>query len=277
MKNYLKLVNFEFNRVAKLFAVLLGITFAAQLAGVMIQARRYLNNAHEMIYIQMMPEAEFLETWGRMSFLEIVRSEWFLGPIALCIAAVGIYIFFIWYRDWLGKNTFIYRLLMLPTTRLNLFYAKMTTILLITLGLAGFQLIIFPVEIGVFNMMIPEEFRRDLGMLEIIQNVPELYMIMPASFIQLVLYYGLGTLCVAIIFTGILLERSFKWKGIIAAILYGAAAAIVLISPLLLQDFVLDGFFYPGELLTLVIVMGLIVFAACILMSRFLLKKKINV
>ena len=40
---------------------------------------------------------------------------WFLGPIALCIAALIIYVFFIWYRDWLGKNTFAYRLLMLPT------------------------------------------------------------------------------------------------------------------------------------------------------------------
>ena len=108
MKNYLKLVNFEFNRVSKLFAVLLGITFAVQLAGVMILSRRYLNNAHEMIYIQMMPEAEFLESWGRMSFLEIVRSGWFMGPIAICIAAVGIYIFFIWYRDWFGKRfTFV--------------------------------------------------------------------------------------------------------------------------------------------------------------------------
>ena len=35
-----------------------------------------------------------------------------------------IYVFFIWYRDWLGKYTFAYRLLMLPTTRINIYFAK---------------------------------------------------------------------------------------------------------------------------------------------------------
>ncbi|WP_045520053.1 hypothetical protein [Neobacillus niacini] len=277
MKNYLKLVNFELNRITKLFAVLLGITFVTQIVGVIVVSRDYLNMANEKLYEEMMSKAVFLESFGQMSFLQIVKSVWFVGPIALCIAGVAFYIFIIWYRDWVGKNTFIYRLLMLPTTRLNIFYAKITNILIMTFGLVAFQLIILPIEMLVMKGMVPNEFRTDMSVKEIVNSMPELTIIIPNSVIELILYYGAGLLVVSILFTAILMERSFRWKGIFAGLIYSALAVVVLISPLLLQEFVLNGFFYPIELLVLEIVMGLIVLAASIWMSGFLLMKKITV
>ena len=89
-----------------------------------------------------MPKETFIEQYGTLSFFDITQSTWFIGPIALCIAMLIIYVFFIWYRDWLGKNTFIYRLLMLPTNRLNIYLAKATTILLFILGLVGHAVIV---------------------------------------------------------------------------------------------------------------------------------------
>jgi hypothetical protein len=277
MRNYLKLVNFEFNRVAKLFAVLLSFTFIVQVIGVIVQSKSYLNMADKKIYEEFMPKAQFLESFGHMSFFQIIRSVWFLGPIAICIAGVGFYIFLIWYRDWLGKNTFIYRLLMLPTTRLNIFYAKITTILIMTFGLVAFQLILLPVEILVMKTMVPEEFRSDMGVGELLTNMPELSIIFPGSFVELILYYGTGLLVVSVIFTAILMERSFRWKGIFAGLVYIAIASVIFILPLLLQEFVLNGYFYPVELLVLEIITGLIILAASIWMSRFLLTKKITV
>lgn len=277
MKNYLKLVNFELNRIAKLFAVLLGITLVTQIVGVIVVSRDYLNMANEKLYEEMMSKAVFLDTFGQMSFLQIVRSIWFVGPIALCIAGVAFYIFIIWYRDWVGKNTFIYRLLMLPTTRLNIFYAKITNIMIMTFGLVAFQLILLPIEMLVMKGMVPNEFRTDMSVKEIVNSMPELTIIIPSSVVELILYYGAGLLGVSILFTGILMERSFRWKGIFAGLIYSALAVVVLISPLLLQEFVLNGFFYPIELLVLEIIMGLIVLTASIWMSGFLLMKKITV
>jgi hypothetical protein len=277
MNNYLKLVNFEFNRIVKLFAVLLSITFIAQVVGVIVQSKSYLNMANEKINIEMMSKAQFLESFGQMSFLEIVRSAWFMGPIALCIAGVGFYIFLIWYRDWVGKNTFVYRLLMLPTTRLNIFYAKITNIIIMTFGLVAFQLVLLPIEILVMKSMVDKEFRRDMSVNEIVTSLPELSIIIPSSLVELILYYGAGLLGVAILFTAILMERSFRWKGIFAGLIYIAVAVIITISPLLLQEFVLHGFFYPIELFILEIVLGIIVFAASIWTSGFLLTKKITV
>jgi hypothetical protein len=277
MKSYLKLVNFEFNRSAKIFAILLGIILIVQITGVIVLSKLYLNMANEKIYEELMPKAEFLSSFGPMSFLSVTRSVWFLGPIALCIAGVGFYIFLIWYRDWFGKNTFIYRLLMLPTTRLNVFYAKITNILLMTIGFVAFQLILIPIETTVFKWMLPKEFRVDMNVKEIVSSMPELNILVPNSFLEGILYYGAGFMVVSILFTAILFERSFRWKGMFVGILFSLVAIAVFISPLLLQEFVLNDFFYPLELFVLEIVMGVIVLVASIWMSGFLLKNKITV
>src|SRR5699024_8235314 len=128
MKNYLKLVNFELNRFIKLYAILIAITIISQISGVIVISRQYLNHAHETIFEESMSQADYLLQYGTMSFQRITQSIWVMGPIALCIVALLFYVFLIWYRDWFGKNTFIYRLLMLPTARLNVYLAKATTI-----------------------------------------------------------------------------------------------------------------------------------------------------
>ncbi|WP_404451031.1 hypothetical protein LG329_11865 [Virgibacillus necropolis] len=277
MKSYLKLVNFEFNRSVKIFVVLLGITLVAQIAGVIVLSKKYLGIANEKIYEELMSKAEFLSQFGQMSFLHIIRSTWFLGPIALCVAAVAFYIFLIWYRDWFGKNTFIYRLLMLPTTRLNVFFAKITNILLMTFGFVAFQLILIPIESTILKWMVPSGFRMDMSVENITTSLPQLNIIVPNNILEFILYYGAGFMVVSILFTAILFERSFRWKGIFAGILYCLVAVAVFISPLLLDEFVLNGFLYPMELFVLEIVMGLIIITGSLWMSGFLLKKKITV
>ncbi|WP_394189671.1 hypothetical protein [Paenisporosarcina quisquiliarum] len=277
MKNYLKLLNFEFNRSAKLFAVLLGVTLVIQVIGVIVLSNKYLSMANEKMYEEFMSKADFLSNFGQMSFMSVAGSVWFLGPIALCAAGVVFYIFIIWYRDWFGKNTFIYRLLMLPTTRLNIFYAKITNILLLTFGFVAFQLILIPLETTVLKWMVPKEFRVDLTVKEIISGMPGLNIFIPTSIFGVIVYYGAGFMVVSILFTAILLERSYKWKGIFAGIIYSLIALAVFISPLFLQEFILNDFFYPMELFLMLIAMGIIVLAVSIWMSGFLLKKKITV
>ncbi|HSI68168.1 MAG TPA: hypothetical protein VK947_12155, partial [Planococcus sp. (in: firmicutes)] len=264
MNKYVKLVNFEINRVAKLFAVLLGITFVSQMIGVMVTSRQYMNMANDNMFERSMSQAQFLENFGQMSFLKIAYSLWFVAPIALGVAGIGLYIFLIWYRDWIGKNTFVYRLLMLPTTRLNIFYAKITTILLLTFGLVAFQFILLPIEMSVMEAMVPAELRSDIGVAEFLVSMPGLNIILASSFVEFVLYYGAGVVAVSILFTAILFERSFRWKGIMAGLMYSVLAIAVMALPILLHYFVLDGFFYPIELLALEVVMGIMVFAASV-------------
>lgn len=276
MKRYLKLVNFEVNRFLKLYLVLLGITILSQIIGVIVESRAYLNRANEVIYKDLMPKDQFIEQYGTMSFFNITHSPWFMGPVLACGVVLIIYVFFIWYRDWFGKNTFSYRLLMLPTARITIYFAKATTILLFVLGLVALQLLLLPVEIQVLHWMVPSEFRTDFSIYEI-TNFKNLSKLFPNTFIEFVLYYARGITAVFIVFTVILFERSFRIKGIIYGILYCAASLLIFFAPLLVNAFMLNNYLYPMEQFFLELVAGLVVLACAIWIGHFLLKNKIRV
>lgn len=131
MKRYLKLVNFEFSRFLKLYLVLIGVTVFFQVIGIIFTSKRYLGRANEAMFEEMISKNDFISQFGKISMIDFAQTLWFMGPIMMSGATLLIYVFFIWYRDWLGKNTFSYRLLVLPTARLNVYLSKATTILLL--------------------------------------------------------------------------------------------------------------------------------------------------
>ena len=276
MNHYLKLVNFEFTRFLKLYLILIGITIVSQISGVIVESRLYLNRANEYIYKDLMPKSEFLEQYGTKSLLAISETLWFMGPIALCGVVLVIYVFFIWYRDWLGKNTFSYRLFMLPTARIHIYLAKATTVLLFVLGLVAIQLLLVPVESKVLQWMVPQEFRTDIAT-HVITKAHYLEVLFPATFTEFVLYYGGGMLAVCIIFTAILFERSYRMKGIGYGILYGLLSVLVFFLPILVDAYILKGYFYSIELFFMECFTGLLVLACAIWIGNFLMNNKIRV
>lgn len=277
MKRFLKLVNFEWNRFLKIYIALIAITILSQIIGVIVLSKSYLHMASRMINEQGFTEASFLESYGEMSFRNITGSLWFLGPIALCIAGLIFYAFFIWYRDWLGKNTFIYRLLMIPTARINVYLAKATSLFLMVLGLISLQLILLPIESEILQLMIPNGFRTDMSITEIIVSFNYLSILYPNTVIDFILYYGTGFMAVLVLFTAILFERSYRLKGILFGAIYIVLAICVFLLPFLIELLLGVVFLYPIELLILEIVLGLVVIAMSIWVSHYLLRKKIRV
>jgi hypothetical protein len=276
MNRYLKLVHFEWSRFFKIYLVLIGITFLFQIIAVITESKAYLNRANDLIYKELMPKAQFIEEYGTFSFFEVTNSAWFLGPIALCIAALLIYVFFIWYRDWLGKNTFAYRLLMLPTARMNIYLAKATTILLFVLGLVALQLLLLPVEGQMIKWLVPNEFRSDLSVYKM-TKLNYLNMFFPRSFLEFIIYYGAGMIAVLTVFNAILFERSFRLKGIIYGILYCAAALFIFLIPILVDAFILQDYFYPMELFIMEVIVSLLILAGTLWIGNYLIKNKIRV
>lgn len=277
MKSYLKLVNFELNRFIKIYGALMAITIVSQIIGVIVISKGYLKQANDMIYNNGLSQDTFIEQFGSMSFHNITQSTWVQGPIALCIAALMFYIFLIWYRDWFGKNTFIYRLLMLPTARLNIYFAKATTIFLMVFGLVSLQLLLLPVENIVLKWMVPIEFRTDMIFSEIIETFNYLAILFPPSFIDFSIHYIIGFTAVFVLFTAILFERSYGVKGFVFGILYTAIVQIFMLTPVIITMILEKVFLYPLEYFLVEVVLGLIVLVASIMTSRFLLNKKITV
>ncbi|MEH7224630.1 hypothetical protein V7112_12550 [Bacillus sp. JJ1566] len=276
MNRYLKLVNFEFTRFWKLYLVLVGITVFFQVVGLIVESQLYLGRANKAIYEDLVSVSDFISQYGKMSFFHFASTGWFIGTMMFCGATLLIYVFFIWYRDWLGKNTFSYRLLVLPTARLNIYLAKATTILLFVLGLLALQLLLIPLESKVLQWMVPNEFRHDLT-LEEITNLYYLEVLYPNSIMDFILYYGTGMAAVCVVFTAILFERSYRLKGIFLGILYVAVSIFVFFAPIFINEFMIGNYLFANELFYTVVGTGLLTWAGAIWIGNYLLNKKIRV
>ncbi|KOS68914.1 hypothetical protein AEA09_10405 [Lysinibacillus contaminans] len=274
MKSYLKLVHFEISRFFKLYLILIGLTVVSQLIGAVIVSKGYMSSAEKVMYANQLSVSKYIEQ-SAFSFSRFINSEWFVMPIVFCIAMLMIYVFFIWYRDWFGKNTFIYRLLMLPTERINIYFAKLTTIMLLVLGLITLQILLVPIEMQIVNGIVPADFRTNFPFYGIYDQ--EIWgFLYPNTPVGFILLYGIGLIFVAILFTSILFERSFGLKGIFCGIVYGMFSFGVLVAPLILAVSY-TGYFYPLEIYLMELVTSIIVLGSAIWIANHLLKHKIRV
>jgi hypothetical protein len=166
---------------------------------------------------------------------------------------------------------------MLPTSRMNVYAAKLSAILLFVLGLIAFQLLILTLENAAFNMWVPKEFIFHESLGELIMRHPLLKVFIPQRFMEFILYYAAGLMGVIVVFTAILLERSFRLKGIIAGVAYALAAGLIMILPVFLAENWSRNYFYPSEIMKMEIVVGLLVTGGSLWFSSYLLRKKVTV
>ncbi|MGE7908123.1 hypothetical protein [Lysinibacillus xylanilyticus] len=238
-------------------------------------SKKYMNGADQVMYKNQLSMSQYTEEYGIFSFDQFVGSEWFMLPIFFSIAVLTIYVFFIWYRDWFGKNTFIYRLLMLPTERITIYFSKLMTIMLLVLGLVTLQILIFPIEIQIINSNIPTDLQSHFSIYDF-DSLRMWAWLYPNTLTGFILIYGVGLIFVAVLFTTVLIERSYGLKGIFIAIVYGMLSFGVFIAPLLVNR-LLNGYFYTLEVFLMELVISIIVLVSAIWIANYLLKYKIRV
>ena len=277
MNRFIKLVNMELNRFSKLlFGMIIGV-FIIQVAGLVIYAKSYMSQANESFMTGVSKET-FIYNNGLYGMSNYVDSLIFNAPIALCAGSIFLYIFLIWYRDWTGKGSFIYRLLMIPTSRMNIYFAKLTALLLLVFSLVSVQLIYLLIESQIMKWFISADYLADGSIHSLIKSSDYISTVLPTTFTQFLLSYGAGFIILTVLFSTILLERSFKWKGILLAILYCAAVIAIFVSPLILIEFLgLNAYFYSSEIVIIESCVAIILGAVSILFSRYLLINKVTV
>ncbi|WP_100012271.1 hypothetical protein [Lentibacillus sediminis] len=273
MKHYLKLVNFELGRFIKVYLVLIAITIISQIAGIIVHSNNFVGRANE----SMTTMEQFAAQNGTLMMSDFMLTLWFLGPIALCIAALIFYCFLIWYRDWFGKNTFVYRLLMLPTARLNILLAKASAVFLMVLGLVSLQLVLLIAEQALLQTIVPDVLRTDMSIAEMGNRTGFLQVLIPESFTGFLSNYGIGFMMVFILFTAILFERSYRWKGILLGAVYAALAVTVFLLPLIIQLILGMNYLYPMEVFLAMLTLGILVTGTSIWLSHYLLNRKVTV
>ncbi len=277
MNQYWKLVYYEFGRLRNLYFTLLAGTLLLQVGGLIWHVQSRVSRIRETMEEQALTAVEYVQKFGYTGFDDYAeRSMFFMGPIAFCIAALLLYVFLIWYRDWWGKNMFIYRLMMLPHSRMYLYSAKLSVILLSVLGLVGFQLILLSVQLNVYDWLMPDAFRQSMALNEVIMIHPLLEMLIPTTFLVFVLSYAAGAAGVILVFTAILMERSFRWKGIVAGIVYCITAVTVFLLPIIVY-IPNEQYFYPIEVFWMLVGTGLLVTVISVWLSAYLLRNKVSV
>lgn len=269
MSRYLKLVHMEIHRFRYILAALMCIIAIFQITGLIRFLLRELGH-RELVNDQY--------TLKPLSFAWTIfnTQRWFIAPMLICIAVLAIYVFLIWYRDWVGRSTFMYRLLMLPTARLHIYLAKMTAIFLFVLSMLSFQMFLLVVENIIYKLIVPADLRVDSFFSEIINSNQALEILWPHNFEQFLYVYGLGFLVIIVIFTAILLERCYRGIGILYGIVYIAACILLYILSYSLLDSY-ESYLYPSEMYAAVMSVCGVILICSFLLSFRLLSKKITV
>jgi len=188
-----------------------------------------------------------------------------------------LYSVFIWYRDWLGKNTFIYRLLMLPTQRLNILFSKVTTIFLMVIGLIALQLVLLYIENSLFQMLLPTAYFNYSNLNQMIQSSYYLMMFYPTSGLVFISRYSKGLLGLLVVSTVVLFERSYKIKGLIIGVAYATFVQLIFSAVYFMQFYNVMLYLFASEIFLISLVLTVVASALSIWISHRLLNKKVTV
>ncbi len=279
MKNYLRLVHMEVHRFRYNLLALMLLTAIIQFVTLLITT---LNQVAQRLSPDWLASDTNFNSYGynlqgdRISFAAIMNyaDQPYSISILLCITALLIYVGWIWYRDWFGQRTFIYRLLMLPSARMQLYWAKLTAILLFVFSLVSFQWILLLLQNQLFKVIVPAELYADSRYSDVIWANEILRMLLPSNFDEFMIKYGAGAIGVIMIFTAILIERSSGRLGILFGLGYAALSGGVLFSAMVIYIDHSISFLYPNEILAIgIVLLGLIGVGSVWLSSRLLTKK----
>ncbi|SFK18839.1 hypothetical protein SAMN04488569_101439 [Marinilactibacillus piezotolerans] len=278
LQYFIRLVNFEFERMYKFLLGIMIILILSNFAGYIIGPLNYVSKANETMKLESLSTTQYIETYGSFSLETLTRSLWILGPIALGIIGFLFYSIFIWYREWLGKNTFIYRLLMLPTSRMHIYFAKLLIIFVGIFSLLSLQIISLWIGSFIISSLTPPEFFSAMTVSEVVRTGIIFPMILPNTLEVFLGIYSLGLVAISVLFTIILLERSYRIKGFPLGIFYALASIGFIISPNLVSLIAKNNYIlFNSELIIIVVIFALIVGLVSLLISRYLLKNKITV
>lgn len=279
MKKFINLLNFEMDRFLKFLLPTLLITGLLQFYQVFQAAQSYKNDADNILAQSPEGTKAVISELGYFSMRNVTSGGIFTLSLGVLVLVFVFYSFFIWYRDWLGRNTFAYRLLMLPIHRIQILLTKAAVFIIGGLLAFSVQFGMFFIEEIFAKQLIPNGLFMELNMHDI-QPMYDLFFdfIFPKSGVQFLSVYSFAFAALITLFTGIIFERSFGIKGLITGVLYFAGYFVLylFINGIAYYDFV-PFILKPSQVFISLLIYQFIVILLGILLSNFLLKKKIKI
>jgi len=266
----LALYDLEFKRIDKLyFSAIIAYIFLS-LLGVLVQ----LYNAASNIAINIGSKTS-LSLLSKVSAARMIRETTIYGiynfnAIAFLVAMVvcTLYCFVIWYRDFYGKSKTIYTLFMLPSNRFNIYISKLILMVSLIYGIFIVHVLVWLLSIGVVTLLSSVTFSQINQILFTTMDY-DMLNLMGYSGIGFFMIYVLGAIVfVSILFTGVIIQKSFNKIGIILGIVYiGVSMFINLL--------IFIKFAYSGKLLIYQSIFYIIITLISLTLSYLMINKKI--
>lgn len=223
MNRILTLYNIEFKRIYKLYFLLIGTLFIANLAGVM----KTLYDSVKRISLEnnLPMNIDILKTNLGYSFInEFTKNDIYVyGSMALGVAILFclLYATIIWYRDYYSKSKTIYTLLSLPQPRFNIYLAKLIMVIIMIYGVIACQFLFWYIDLNIIKILAGISSPNFANVYSnMMQSVNQINVVSPylLDFLMVDLFGVI--LAVVVIFTGVLIERSFKKVGVLLGVGY---------------------------------------------------------
>ncbi|WP_170075313.1 hypothetical protein [Paraclostridium dentum] len=223
MNRILTLYNIEFKRIYKLYFLLIGTLLIANLAGVM----KTLYDSVKRISLEnnLPMNIDILKTNLGYSFVnEFTKNDIYVyGSMALGVAVLFclLYATIIWYRDYYSKSKTIYTLLSLPQPRFNIYIAKLIMVIVMIYGVIACQFLFWYIDLNIIKILAGISSPNFANVYSnMMQSVNQINVVSP-YLLDFLMIDSFGViLAVVVIFTGVLIERSFKKVGVLLGVGY---------------------------------------------------------
>lgn len=282
MKKFWDLFNFEYNRFANMLFPSLLIAFAVELGGLVFLATSYKNGADHFALQNPGWTAEQIvsEMGGPFSLIRLIASPFFIFPFIGIIMIFIVYSLYTWYREWFGKNTFVYRLFTLPIPRLQVYFAKVLVFIVGGLMALMSQFLIFFAYSKIATWIVSTEFMDPTSFYNYLTTQWTVsgmfYSTSPSEFLHLIL--SLVT-ALSVLYVVILAERSFRTKGLVAGIILMGLYIFMFVTIQSVEGFhsLFNIYLLPSEQLKYSIINNVTWFAIATLINRYLINNKVTV
>lgn len=269
MNKILTLYNIEFKRIHKLYFTLLGLLLVGNIGIVAKQLHRQ---------VQIVASKGKAKASMELLKSSLVRNEllfkggiddiYLFTTIILGIAVMFclIYCIVIWYRDFVGKNKTAYTLFMLPNNKFAIYISKAMAIVVMIYGVIMTQILSWIIDANIIKMLC----NIDIYQIKYaILNSRSRHLIQP-YLLDFIMIDVIGViLAVLVIFTAIMIQRSFKIKGMVLGIIYTLASIVIYV-------FLIPYAGYSDKILVLHSIYYIALFTISTTLSYYLINKKIH-
>ena len=269
MNKILTLYNIEFKRIYKLYFTLLGLLLVGNIGIVAKQLYRQVNSA--ALNGKAKVSMELLKSplvKNELLFKGGIDDIYLFTTIILGIAVMFclIYCIVIWYRDFVGKNKTAYTLFMLPNNKFAIYISKAMTIVVMIYGVIMTQILSWIIDANIIKILCNIDIYQAKY---IILNLSSIHLIQP-YLLDFIMIDVIGViLAVLVIFTAVMIQRSFKIKGMILAIIYTLASISI-------YWLIIRYAHYSDKILVLHSIYYIALFTISTTLSYYLINKKIH-